>query len=155
MSRIRKPLFVAGGILAVLLGAFALVGIARAQTGTPEDPFVLYNTPTVSIRFDPYDATENIKWIEYQMSTAAGDYSNPVVDVQHELSSPTDNHIPIYESISGLDNGTYYLRVRVIRSNGEMSAWAQYVATKSWGGPPEAPVCTIVIRIVVEVNPGQ
>lgn len=134
----RTVLFLLGGLLAfaMLFGAPAPDG---THAGTLEDPWVLYNSQTVGITWDPYESAV-LASADCQVAfrihdaTEPGEYTTTyTVTDTALLNDPVKPKLPLRVYVENLANGTYWFRVRVSDVNGNVSPWtAPQVLVKDW-----------------------
>ncbi len=108
--------------------ALLLFGAAAPEhAGTPSDPWVVWNEPTLAISWDPYETT-----LGWALCEVVNDESEATVSQEYTLE-PGVFKVGVYELVSGVPNGTYRIRVKVADTNRNWSDWsATYWATKDW-----------------------
>jgi len=141
-------------MLAVVMGGLMFGQLApfptREREGTQEDPFVIYNSDTVSLSFnDTYteDGFSLVR-IEYQLE---GPF--PSTEIAHNALDNADGFVPeggrfkfsIRDAVTPLGDGAYRLRVRVWDNVGNASLWTGwYYAEKSWRTVPVPGGCRLM-----------
>jgi hypothetical protein len=138
MRASRCLMFLLAGLLAfsMLFGAeFPDV----PHVGNLVDPWVLYNSPTVALTWNPYVGIELVK-AECQVAFRIGDATTPgdftttyTITDTALLNDPVTPKLPLRQYVENLANGTYWCRVRVTDSNGNESDWSELlVFVKDW-----------------------
>lgn len=135
--------------LAIVLGSMMVGQLApfptREHTGTQDDPFLIYNSETVSISFDDNYTADGIVLVrvEYEFVDTDGNTTHGSMDDPDGIATVDGRFkFPIRNDVLPLPDGEYRMRVRVWNRAGNASGWtAWYYAVKDWRPVPTPGGC--------------
>lgn len=129
-------------ILGVVFGMLTI----GAGSGTIDDPYLPRAKPTLSVAWDAPEDPQIVASAEIQIASDAG--FTDVVRVISFTFNPTDevrDRVNVYEAVSALGDGTYYVRVRLKNVCDVASEWSDWIVIQRNWTPPARPTgCRIV-----------
>lgn len=118
------------------------------HAGTQEDPWIVYNSETVKLSFDnTYAETQIVRTdAEILGSDDVKITDVSVIGAENFDSALTAWSIPIYETVSELPNGLYYIHARVWDENGNVSDWSEQCWIKKQWQELSPPGGCVILR---------
>lgn len=120
----------------------------KLYAGTREDPWPIFNSPTVSVGFD--NAYQDAQVVRADVEIFGEDDAKAAgISIQGEDRFPKDSaswKIPARQHVEPLGNGLYYFRARVWDEHGNVSEWSAACWVRKLWRPLEPPGGCVLLR---------